>query len=194
MRKILGKITHTLLLPFLASVKGQEHIPPEPFIAVANHASFIDGILLYSILAKRNIAIHFVIVEWMYNNRIMRWFLNWMQQIKCGNAVQKCLHQLEQGKSIGIFAEGKRSRDGTPVPIVHSGAGVVALLTGAPLLPVTISGTHRWWGFGKMIPTFRKQITIVIHKPLRYPKKKNVQRGPARNIVREVMKQIYQKI
>jgi 1-acyl-sn-glycerol-3-phosphate acyltransferase len=48
--------------------------------------------------------------------------------------------QLSEGRSVVIFPEGTRSRDGHLLPL-KKGAFVLALKNKAPILPVTVSGS-----------------------------------------------------
>ena len=52
------------------------------------------------------------------------------------------LEALAAGRPIGIFPEGTRSRDGH-LKAGKPGAALLAMRSGAPLLPVGIAGTHR---------------------------------------------------
>ncbi len=52
------------------------------------------------------------------------------------------LDTLADGRPIAVFAEGTRSRDGR-LQAFKSGVAFLAIRSGAPILPVAISGSHR---------------------------------------------------
>src|SRR4030095_5841045 len=52
---------------------------------------------------------------------------------------------VEQGELVGIFPEGKRSRDGWMEESLREGAARLAWETGVPLVPAPIRGALRAW-------------------------------------------------
>ena len=77
------------------------------------------------------------------------------------------LEALAAGRPIAIFPEGTRSRDGH-LKAGKSGAALLAMRSGAPLLPVGISGTHRIFPDGSKLP-HPTRIVIRIGEPFRLP-------------------------
>lgn len=72
---------------------------------------------------------------------------------------------LEGGDWLGVAPEGTRSRSGTlgePMP----GATLLATRSGAPVLPVAISGSERTWPIGARRPHFGTTVTIRFGTPL----------------------------
>lgn len=63
---------------------------------------------------------------------------------------------LEEGWSLVVFAEGTRSRDGT-VGRLHSGAALLAVRHGVPLVPVFVSGTHAVMPVGRPFMRFPRE-------------------------------------
>ena len=63
-----------------------------------------------------------------------------------------------------VFPEGTRSRTGElgdPKP----GVAMLATRTGAPILPVGISGTDRFLGRGRRLPQIGSRIVVRVGKP-----------------------------
>ncbi len=50
--------------------------------------------------------------------------------------------RLEKGLTVGIYAEGTRSVTGA-LTEAKAGVGLIALKTGAPVLPVALTGSER---------------------------------------------------
>jgi 1-acyl-sn-glycerol-3-phosphate acyltransferase len=71
---------------------------------------------------------------------------------------------LDRGGVVAILPEGTRSRDGVlaqPKP----GVSLLATRTGAPVLPIGISGTDRLLGRGKVLPAIGTRITLRVGRP-----------------------------
>ena len=69
------------------------------------------------------------------------------------------------GNLVGIFPEGKRSRDGWLEPELRRGVARLALETGAPLYPATIRGAFRAWPYFRALPEPAK-IHVRYHDPI----------------------------
>jgi len=73
------------------------------------------------------------------------------------------------GRDIIMFPEGTRSRTGG-LTKGHPGTALIALRTGAPIVPVAVTGTEQitWpWIFIK--PLFIKRITVTLGEPFTLP-------------------------
>jgi len=73
---------------------------------------------------------------------------------------------LAQGLALVMFPEGKRSKSGQLQP-ASSGSALIALRSGAPILPVGITGTEKIKGVAWMLR--RPVITVNIGHPFRLP-------------------------
>jgi 1-acyl-sn-glycerol-3-phosphate acyltransferase len=69
------------------------------------------------------------------------------------------------GRSLIIYPEGTRSRDGELRPF-KKGAFTMAVAGGVPVLPVTIAGTYRAWPPGQFVVYGGRKITAVIDPPV----------------------------
>jgi 1-acyl-sn-glycerol-3-phosphate acyltransferase len=79
-------------------------------------------------------------------------------------SLQKVRDVLADGWSVLIFPEGTTTLDGNLLPF-KKGAFMLAIQTGAPILPVTCSGTFKILPRGKKI--FRPgHVTVTIGKPI----------------------------
>ncbi|MGB0115011.1 MAG: lysophospholipid acyltransferase family protein [Ilumatobacteraceae bacterium] len=73
---------------------------------------------------------------------------------------------LEAGELVGIFPEGTRSRDGL-LHRGHSGVAHLAILTGAPIIPVGITGTEHVQPIGCVVPRpFKPPVRIHFGEPI----------------------------
>ncbi len=127
-------------------VKGGEYLPSKgPVICVANHASLVDPIVVGCSLKR---PVHFLAKEELFRIPVLSWIIRRLgaMPVKRGagdrGALRSALKVLEEKKVLGLFPEGTRYRDNTLHPL-RPGAAMLALETGACILPVLISGTHR---------------------------------------------------
>ncbi|HEX5039782.1 MAG TPA: lysophospholipid acyltransferase family protein [Candidatus Limnocylindria bacterium] len=133
-----------------ARVEGVEHIPRSgAFILVANHCSNLDPVII-GWAAGNTVG---RIIHFMAKSEVRRWpIIGWLATqsavyfVRRGEgdrAAQRfSLEALADGRPIALFPEGTRSRDGH-LRTGKPGSAFLAVRSGAPLLPVAISGTHR---------------------------------------------------
>ena len=79
-------------------------------------------------------------------------------------AVQKSVRILSRGGVVGIFPEGHRSKYRLMGP-VRRGVGRLSIVTGAPVVPVTIDGTYEAWPTGVHTPR-PYRIKVTYHEPI----------------------------
>jgi len=81
-------------------------------------------------------------------------------------ALRQAGQALAQGQALGMFPEGMRSRGGQLRRAFH-GSALIALRSGAPILPVGITGTEKIKGAAWLLR--RPQITVNIGHPFHLP-------------------------
>lgn len=173
---------------FVKKEQGYNNIPKGPFILVPNHTSYIDGPLLYfRIWKKTGRRVHFIVwrpwAEWWLTRPLMRYY----GIIPTGNSVEKALEYLKKGEPVGIFPEGGRN-PGKIGKLEHTGMGVLALKSGAPVVPAGLRGTHKFWPEDKKLPTWKKSIQIKIGKPSKH--KVKFTKKKAMELVKKTMKKV----
>lgn len=121
-------------------------IPParHPFIAVANHQSFLDVFMLAGLPWE---------MKWVAKESLFKipW-VGWMFRLSGDIPVRRGDHEsgqavlaaarryLDRGMSVMFFPEGTRSSDGR-LQSFKSGAFRLAIEAGVPVLPIAVSGT-----------------------------------------------------
>ncbi|MFC9518412.1 lysophospholipid acyltransferase family protein [Nocardiaceae bacterium NPDC056970] len=153
-------------------ISGREHVPRRgPVILAANHLAVLDS--FYLTLAARRPTSFLAKSEYFDRTGVagvlQRWFFSALGQIPVDRsggtaaapAIGAATRIIEGGGAWGIHPEGTRSPDGR-LYRGRTGAVRVALETGAPLLPVAITGTTAegaapWW---------RRRVTVQILPPL----------------------------
>lgn len=150
-----------LKLFFRLKVEGLENLPQKTnFIIVANHASFLDPLVIGTVIPKK---IYWLALKDIYNTFWLKWFMNMTEALPTGSASERAIYLLAKNKSIGLFPEGTRTYDGK-LREFKRGAALLALKTGRPIVPCAILGTYeafpRTVKFPKFVP-----IKVKIGKP-----------------------------
>jgi 1-acyl-sn-glycerol-3-phosphate acyltransferase len=133
-------------------IQGRENIPATgPLIVVSNHLHNADPVILAAAMPR---PIHFMAKAEAFEVPVIRRILRWggafpVQRGKMDRwAMRRAEATLEQGIVLGIYPEGTRSRTlSLKEPL--GGAGLFLLRSGAPVLPVIITGSERLPGNGK---------------------------------------------
>ena len=123
-----------------------------PAIIVANHRSGVDP---QAIQAGTKRIIHWLMAREYYERRAMNWFFRLLGAIAVNRdgkdlgATKAALRTLKEGHVVGLFPEGGIQLEGTegeaacrgPWGTLKSGAALLALHSGAPVIPVHVRGT-----------------------------------------------------
>jgi 1-acyl-sn-glycerol-3-phosphate acyltransferase len=145
---------------------GLDNIPARGgLIIVANHINLLDSPIL-GVSLKRQV--YFMAKEELFDSRVIGWLVTQFGAFPVAKgkldrrAGKTALELLNQGEAIVIFPEGKRSENGKLGPAYH-GAALLSIRSGAPILPVGISGTARL--VGKFWFWRRPVIGLTIGRP-----------------------------
>jgi 1-acyl-sn-glycerol-3-phosphate acyltransferase len=142
-----------------------------PLIVASNHASSADPVLITSFLSQ---AIDRPI-NWLGKRELLEFGpAGWAFRIAAIHPVDReaadleafrsAMRILEAGQVLAIFPEGTRSRDGSLQP-VREGAGMLAIRSGAPVLPVAVVDSDRMWPRGHLLPKSGKTVTVRYGAP-----------------------------
>jgi glycerol-3-phosphate dehydrogenase (NAD(P)+) len=165
---------------------GREHIPEGKVILAANHRSFLDPFVIGCCVRR---PIYFVAKEELFSNRFRGWILNCLGAfpIRRGESDEESMDTaralLDRGEAVVIFPEGTRHREG-PLHRPKRGVGRMALETGAPVVPIALTGTERarrgWW----IRPV---RVDVRLGRPLTYPRLES----PSQHLAHEVTARIW---
>ena len=113
---------------------------PGATMFVANHVSWVDIVVLHStrmmgFVAKREIA-GWPLIGWMAA-RADTIFHQRGSQESLGGVLQAMMRRLREGRSVGVFPEG-RTRDGHAVGPFHARIFLAAVEAGVPVQPVAL--------------------------------------------------------
>jgi 1-acyl-sn-glycerol-3-phosphate acyltransferase len=149
-------------------VHGAEVVPPAgPVVLAANHIGVLDGPLL-AVFAPR--PVHALTKHEMFRGRTGQ-VLHRSGQIPVDRyspdprAVRTALRVLRDGGAVGVFPEGTRG-DGE-LHRFHHGAAYLALVSGAPVVPVVLLGSREPGGGINSLPARGARIDLVLGAPVR---------------------------
>lgn len=148
-----------------------EYIPTSgPALLTTNHLSYVDTPLLFVNPVRKDITA--LVTDKYMNYPFLRWFTItagglWIDRDRADfGALSAAREVLSKGMVLGIAPEGTRSKtaqlqEGKP------GTVLIALRTGAPILPVGISGSEG--SLKRMFTLQRPRITARVGKPFTIP-------------------------
>ena len=132
-----------LRLSWRVTVHGAPHVPSSgPVILAANHIGILDGPALIALTRR----LTFALVKREAFTGPVGQFLARVGQISLNRreidpqAIRRAIQVLRAGKVLAVFPEGVRS--GGEVAWARRGAAYLAMVSGAPIVPVAILGTR----------------------------------------------------
>lgn len=128
-------------------IEGKEKIPEnEPIIYTPNHAGLFDipAVILAApkppiFMAKKEIASFPIVKDWMWVMDCV--FVDRGNKKKARSSLHDAIEMVKNGRSIVIFPEGTRSKNGE-LGEFKGGAMKIAMETGAKVVPVLLEGTR----------------------------------------------------
>lgn len=148
-----------------------EYIPASgPAILATNHLSRLDIPLLFINPVRADITA--LVTDKYLNYPLLRWFTQtaggiWLDRDRADFAALSAAREvLSKGLVLGIAPEGTRSKS-TQLLEGKPGTVLIALRTGAPIVPVGIAGTEQ--STGRILTLQRPQITARLGKPFTIP-------------------------
>jgi cytidylate kinase len=164
-----GILNFLLRYVFRIEVEGAENLPRYGAAILApNHRSLIDHFVVAS-LTKRQV--WFMGKAELFKNKQAARLLTALGAfpVKRGKpdraSLQRCLELLGDGQLVGIYPEGTRRPD-SRFEEVEEGFAYIAVRSGAPIVPIGLSGTEAVFPKDKKLPRIVR-IRVVVGKPFR---------------------------
>jgi 1-acyl-sn-glycerol-3-phosphate acyltransferase len=151
-----------------------DEIPRDgPVIVAANHASNLDPVVIASSLMPRLGRR----LQWLGKKELFAWpVVGWIaanggvhpvdRSTADVEAFRLAKRILDEGHALFVFPEGTRSGDGA-LREARDGVAVLALRTGAPIVPVAIAGSYGVWPRGQKVPHPGGHVTVRVGSPFR---------------------------
>lgn len=128
-------------------------------ILAPNHISAWETVMMPALSKK---VMYMMAKEEIFKNRFFGWFLRQMRAFPIARkkndlgAIKTCVKLLKEGKSICMFPEGTRSKDGTMN--FKTGVSMIAHSAKVPVIPVGIVAEDNF--------KFRSKVHIVYGEPI----------------------------
>ena len=146
-RAVLRFVLRALLAPLIGfRIEGLEHVPTSgPLIVAGNHLHNADPVLIEIAFPR---LLQYMAKKELFTTPVVSWVVKIVGcfPVDRGKADRSAIRgaeaRLKQGIAIGMFPEGTRSVTRS-LKTALPGAASIAQLTGAPILPVAITGSER---------------------------------------------------
>ena len=180
-----------MLISVKLHLEGKENIPRHgSLIFVSNHLNNADSLAFTAMFPRR--IVWMVKREW-FATPVVGWMFHLFGLIPVRRfeadlkALREAQRALDRGSVLGMFPEGTRSKTAA-LAKGEPGTAVIALRTGALILPVAIWGTENV----KLPRDFfrRNHIHMSFGQPFRLPKARRVNKHAAESGTREIMMRI----
>ena len=193
------KLTGTPILKaaYRPWIRGKENIPQSgPAILASNHNAVWDSVFLPMMIDRE--VVFMGKADYFTGTGLKGWatkeFMRAVGTIPVDRsggraseaALKAGLKRLGEGELFGIYPEGTRSPDGR-LYRGKTGVARLALLSGAPVIPVAMIGTHAAQPIGQKIPS-RTYIGMVIGEPLDFSRYKGLDKD--RYVLRAITDEI----
>ncbi len=175
-----------LVVYFRLARRGHGLIPKGAVILCSNHRSFLDPFVLGTCLPR---PIYFMAKQEIFRNPFVGWLLNCLGAfpVKRGESDEESTETaralLERGEAVVIFAEGTRIRRGS-LGRPRRGVGRLALESGAPVVPIAVSGSEHARRGWRIRPV---KVHLRFGAPLTFPRVDN----PSQFLAGEVTERIW---
>lgn len=177
---------------FRARGIGADNVPPSGAVIVApNHFSFMDHFFVGMFIRRR--------VRFMAKSQLFSGPMQWIYShggvfpVRRGARDEEAFITaegiLQRGGCITMYPEAGRSRTGKLADAAKPGIGRLALVTGTPVVPVAIFGSHKVRNWKKL--QFPK-VTVQYGELLTFPREANPSRERQQQVADEIFEQIKQ--
>jgi len=168
-----------------------------PVLLVSNHVSVLDPPLVGASAPR---PLHFMAKEELFRIPLLGSLiraLNARPVRRDGSdmrALKAALALLQEGRALLVFPEGTRGVEGQPLREGKAGVGMLAVLSGAPVVPVYVSGSGAALPRGASLPRPRK-VRVTFGPALTFKKdskttgdegRKEAYRGAAQEMMRAI--------
>jgi long-chain acyl-CoA synthetase len=171
--RVLQMISRDL---FDLRVSGMENLPEHgPFILSSNHQSYIDPVVLASVLPKKIAVNAFAVgTSEIFGQGFMRRLARWLRVVVLDPdanlvpAMRAGAYGLRHGRVLILYPEGERSMDGSPRTF-KKGAAILSIHLQVPIVPIAIDGFYEAWPRDKNFFQKLAPLKMVFGKPIAPP-------------------------
>lgn len=148
-----------------------QSLPNGAVIIISNHTSYVDGILLALVCRKLGRSVRLLATSGVFRApglgslaRRLGFIPVDRGESTAAHALDAAAEALAAGEAVGIFPEGRLTRDPDHWPErAKTGTVRLALRTGAPIIPVAMVGAHRVLGKRHVLSTLVSNVLLRPH-------------------------------
>ncbi len=145
-------------------------LPDGAVIVISNHTSYADGVLLVLACRRQGRSLRMLAAAGVFRVPVIGWlgrrlgFIPVSRGTKdAAGSLDAAVEALSQGEAVGLYPEGRLTRDPAMWPErAKTGSVRLALRTGAPIVPVAMVGAHEVVGRRRI---FLRMLTNLIRRP-----------------------------
>ncbi len=181
---LVGGIVTVISRLQVAKQRGRRSVarslPDGAVIIISNHTSYVDGILLALVCRKLGRSVRLLATSGIFRAPGLGSLARRLGFIRVDRGESTAAHALDAaaealaaGEAVGIFPEGRLTRDPDHWPErAKTGTVRLALRTGAPIVPVAMVGAHRVLGRRHIFSTLvsnvllRPQVLTAVGDPI----------------------------
>jgi 1-acyl-sn-glycerol-3-phosphate acyltransferase len=188
MKAVLAPIAD---LYFSLRGEGHDRLPGGPFILAANHASMLDWLFVARFVAR---PVRFVLSREFFDQRGVTWAYRSLGVIPIRDgavelsAVRQLLATLRRGEIVGVFPEGRITRDGALAP-GEPGVVAIAARAGVPIVPAGVHGAFEAFPRAARVPRPRP-VRVRFGAPITVPRSAATDRDEQRAALTHLMQTI----
>lgn len=170
--------------------QAAQRLPDGPIIVICNHTSYADGVLLALACRRLGRSLRLLATHGVFTAPLIGRMANRLGYIPVrrgksdvATSLDGAAAALEHGEAVGLFPEGRLTRDPSMWPErAKTGAVRLALRSGAPIVPVAMNGAHRVVGRKRLAITLvsnlvrRPKVATLVGTPIDIRRMMNV--GP----------------
>lgn len=167
--RLVRRFLHTFLPRYFDwDCQGAHHLPESgPAIVVSNHVNYLDPLAMGATFHR---PLHFMAKQELFEYPVFGWLLRKVHAfpVRRGKsdrrAIRRALEILKDGHVLALFPEGTRSATGD-LQELQRGAAMLALRSGAPVVPMVVVGAHEALSGGRKVPR-RGPLSVRVGPPL----------------------------
>ena len=178
---LLGAVVSTVSrLELTRRSTPTDRLPDGPVIVVANHTSFADGILLALVGRRLGRSLRLMATGGVFRSGLVGPLARRLGFIPvqrgtsaAAGSLDAAATALEAGEAVGLFPEGRITRDPQHWPErSKTGAVRLALRTGAPVVPVALVGAQQVVGTTGIVTRLlrntllRPRVAVAVGEPI----------------------------
>jgi 1-acyl-sn-glycerol-3-phosphate acyltransferase len=176
-RLVVAVIKPVLRVTTIRDWRHQERIPKSGgFILAANHVSYVDPMTLAHYVLEAGRTPKFLAKSSLFEVPLIKRVFIGAKQIPvyrgtadAAKALSAAVEAVEAGECLLIYPEGSATRDPDCWPMrARTGVARLALMTGAPVIPVAQWGPQKLWRYKARLPRPfpPKRIQILTGEPV----------------------------